>query len=120
MSNLTRIVKNGIGSIVCGIVVMVIDYFVCGRKLASCPWGVMAENIGYWYDGLIHHIGRALGVRYGYVPYFPNRATQMFLLVLAETLPWVSFFLLGVFIGGLARTVLRLLKGQSVFGQTNL
>jgi hypothetical protein len=80
-----------------GVAILTIDYVTCGRGQAVCPWEQFADKLGYVYAAAIQYVGRALGARmYGYVPYYPNRAIQVFLIGLGVTLPWVIFFLLGV------------------------
>jgi hypothetical protein len=84
-----------------------LDFSICGRSI-TCPLDAFTNRIGHAYDAFIQQIGRALGARYGYVPYFPNRATQVFLNTLALTLPWLCFFVLGIF----AYLVVRLVRDR--------
>ena len=77
------------------IATQVLDFLVCGRSTRGPLCGVLL-SIDRVCQDCIEHIGRLFGARYGYVPYFPNTATKVFLDLLGYTLPWVSFFILGV------------------------
>ena len=103
---------SGIAGIVVGIVVMAADYLACGRAYGSCPWSTLAQNTGYAYDAVIHCIGRTMGVRYGYVPYFPSHTTQVFLSILNITLPWLTWFMLGVLVHAIIRLVRNSVRSQ--------
>ena len=91
--------------IVFGLALTALDYLACGRTQAPCPWAALTNRISYAYDSLVHHLGHVFGVHYGYVPYFPSRATQVFLAIVALTLPWASWFLLGIIVRAVVRMV---------------
>jgi hypothetical protein len=84
-----------------------LDFLACGRS-SYCPLNAFLARIESVFEALVQHIGRALGARYGYVPYFPNQATQVFLHILALTLPWLSSFLLGI----IAYLIVRAVRGR--------
>jgi hypothetical protein len=100
-----RLVLSGVIGIVSGMAFAALDYAVCGRSGTGCPWKTLSDRIGFGFDVLLHRVGQSLGVRYGYVPYFPNRATQIFLATLAVGLPWLSWFLLGIVVYGVVHFI---------------
>jgi hypothetical protein len=102
--------RYGMTGIALLVAVALLDFSVCGHS-STCPLNAITSGIDRNYDAFIQHIGRRLGARYGYVPYFPNRATRVFLNTLAMALPWFCFFLMGVFTY-LAVSIVRA-KGRS-------
>ena len=88
--------RSGVLGIAVGFVFSALDTLVCIQRGHTCPWEGPVTKIGYAYDAVVRYIGGAFGVRFGYVPYYPNRATQIFLAVLAPFLVWSSWFLLGI------------------------
>ena len=88
-----------------GVMFLGLDYVVCARAQALCPWGPIVGKVSFAIDGFVEWVGKGLGVRYGYVPYFPNRATEVFLLILSLILPWLLWFVTGVSVYLLAHCV---------------
>jgi len=86
----------GLGGTVALVLASIVDYAFCARAQSRCLWGLPAEKTERACDFLVQHVGRLLGVRYGYLPYFPNSGTRMFLSGLGFVLPWLLWFLLGV------------------------
>jgi len=106
-STFLRLLWPGTLGISFGLALTVLDYLACGLTQAGCPWRLLMDRISDAYDALVHVVGHALGVRYGYVPYYPYRATQVFLAILALVLPWLSWFLLGTIVHSAVRIARR-------------
>ena len=68
-------------------------------------WDVTAGRYDSLLERLIRFIGRHLGVRYGYIPYFPNRGAELFLDTLRFALPVLAWFLFGVIVRGFVMVV---------------
>lgn len=103
MSHFSRIVRSvpmwlryGMMGILGLIVASAVDYIFCGK--IRCRLGALTEYTAQASETVVHQIGKALGVRYGYIPYFPSRATQISLSILDIATPLLIWFILGVLV----------------------
>jgi hypothetical protein len=117
MLNFVRVVKNiptwfrcGIMGVLGLIVAAAVDYIFCGKN--KCRLGALTEYTAEASETIVHHIGKALGVRYEYVPYFPSRTTQIFLSALDIATPLLIWFVLGVGMYVVVRLLRNLLRFQ--------
>ncbi len=72
-----RWVYYGIGGAISGVLITVFEYVhfrFTGTQGILFP---ILNAVDDFSDGLVHSLGRALGVLYGYVVVFPNRAIQL-------------------------------------------
>ena len=115
MSHFARIAKNvpmwlryGMTGILGLVLASTADYIFCRKT--NCRLGALTEYTARASETMAHQIGRALGARYQYIPYFPSHATQIFLSVLDILTPLLIWFVLGV----LTYFIVRLVRRNSV------
>ena len=96
MVRMPRWLFFGIFSGLIGIVFSFVDSIICHSLQMNCPWGGFTQKIDETCNAVVHYVGRTMGVRYGYMPYFPNHATDVFLSILGFTFLWLMWFTAGV------------------------